>query len=738
MEAQGFQPDKIISKGGFVPQAKEMGSELGSNLKAFGKSVVQDPVKGLASPIRQMALALQFHTGRPILDSELKKQGIDQTAIDEIVSGFRKGDHQALMHGSGRLVGALGNILGGVEAPEVISDVKGVANTVRDVTSHRAIVSATSNVMLDDLRKTQHEALDNGVKAEHARIGGNVQAINIADESANKTSSKTGFKPKTDMLATVDKAVADKRAGVLLQKRMLPKVAQIRGLLEGHTSDLTFNDVKQVRTVTESLANKADGVEKAILSDLSKSLTSDLKNRAKDLGKTQEWEDYNEASRNLSKHLEGLIPELKNTKTGLEYAKRIAGGPDKPRLDALVSDLHLPKDFFLKAVKSHRELINFAKMSEGDSLVASATNRLMALKSHPISAMIGAGTGATLGRALGTAMGSPMAGSFIGLTLGAGIMHDFMSKIEASRAIRELGGPAGVMGKLSKSSIPTSGPSPQGPGGGGSPSPTNPPAGNMPPGTPPSADISLSPEAQAQARAKVSPALQKLLPINPEREVMRQPTTTSKATPEGRGGTLPPELHADLEKQAGRKLTNEEALSLDRGNLERGMATADKGNTNEIRERRRSELEKPDPNRGKTEPQVTKAPPEARGRTESARSGMTKDTPEARKAKAAEHKAVQRSEASRTNIKGSLEDQARQVAGKMDFQGKSNIELEEGLRDSFGDNGKRFLAHFKQLARQSKWSDEVYRGYLEETLTKRIEELAKRPNIPGLGTESKN
>jgi hypothetical protein len=86
--------------------------------------------------------------------------------------------------------------------------------------------------------------------------------------------------------------------------------------------------------------------------------------------------------------------------------------------------------------------------------------------------------------------------------------------------------------------------------------------------------------------------LYKGLRVRPASEVMVQPEVTSRATPTGETGSLPPEVHAGLEKQAGRELTNEEAVALDRANLERGMVSAP-DNSSAIREQKRSELEKP-------------------------------------------------------------------------------------------------------------------------------------------------
>lgn len=81
-------------------------------------------------------------------------------------------------------------------------------------------------------------------------------------------------------------------------------------------------------------------------------------------------------------------------------------------------------------------------------------------------------------------------------------------------------------------------------------------------------------------------------PIAPPKEIMRQTASTSRATPHGGRSNIPPELHADLEKQWGGKLTNDEAMALDRSNLERGMGEGGEDKTSQIREEHRSKLEK--------------------------------------------------------------------------------------------------------------------------------------------------
>lgn len=761
-----LDPTKIAQQPTFTGQAKEVGKQMLSGTGDWLKKVAMDPL----------------HVGDPI-DAIVKGQ---QDAYKDVHEGLKSGNHDQLMHGLGLAVGNLSTLLGGAKSAKeglgVASTARDASFAAKDLTAKRSIVSAASHGALDTLKDEHGAAIDTAVKAERQRIGGNVASINTTDLAKDPQ----GYVPQRLALATLDQAVSDKKANVLLDKRMLPKVAQVRGLLEGHAQNLTFNDLKQVRSVVGDALGKATGVERAVLGDYYSSLTNNLKGRAAHLGKLSEWNDYNEGAEKLAGHENNLIPELKDSKTGLEYIKKIASEQNGPRLDTLEKDLHLPDGFFEKAVKDYKSRTKFAQMSEGDSLVAKTANRLIALKQHPIAAGLGGAAGVTAGRAIGTALGSPMAGSFIGLTLGAAFAHDLMSKYDAAREIREMGGPSGVMGvRVSKNQPPNQPPPsgapkpPQaGPGGGGnSPSPTLPQASPSGP----------SPSVSPIDTSKISPALAKLLPESvkqTERRGAPRPTGLNSPPPDNiriarmeslrkivRDSTAPERDRKiaqaqleDMEKNPSERNTlgdNPSQLKKDKPLMSREEAEAASAKRTEGRTQRFEGKANAEPSvrtdkqnaiskiqreqgwgyqKAKEiyENQVTKVPEGERGREPSARSGMTKDTPEARRAKAAERIAAKRSEASRTQIKGTLEDQARQVAGKMDFQGKSNIELEEGLKELYGENGKRFLKQFQSLAKQQKWSDEVYRGYLEDTLDRRAKELASKPAIPGLNSEVKN
>ena len=738
-----LDPSKIAQQKTTGGQVKEVGKEMLSGTGDWLKKVAMDPL----------------HIGDPI-DALVKGQ---EDAYKDVHEGLRSGNHDQLMHGLGLAVGNLSTILGGAKS---VKEGFGVASTARDasfaakdLTAKRAIVSAASHGALDTLRDEHSVAIDTAVRAERQRIGGAVQSLNTRDLAADPK----GYVPQKLALATLDQAVSDKKANVLLNKRMLPKVSQVRGLLEGHTGNMTFNDLKQVRTVVGGMLKKSEGVERAVLSDYYSSLSQNLKSRAAHLGGIAEWQDYNEASDKLAKHEDGLIPELKESKTGLEYAKKIVSEQNQGRLNTLTKDLHMPSDTFSKAAKTHKAIINFAKMSEGDSITAKTANRLIALKQHPISATLGGTTGVLAGRALGTAMGSPMAGSFIGLTLGAAFAHDLMSKYDAAQAIREIGGPSGVMGVRPSATPPTSTSGPSGGPGGGGPSSPQPSA--MPSGpSSPSASLSpslakllsesgvkISTDSLGVKWAEDSKGVKVSIPKSvPEGEVTKYASSKiaeqakmqseiKAKVPEAKPLPSKEALEDAFRKKGMRGVEAHELAveTLDNVTGRNTVPEAVRQHSMERIERIMGPEQRSVPRTESAEPKVTKVAEGERGREASKRTGMTKDTPEARRAKARERIAAKREEGTRTQIKGSLEDQARQVAGRMNFQGRSNLELEEGLQELYGENGKRFLKQFQSLAKQQKWSDEVYRGYLEDTLDRRAKELAQRPNIPGLHTEPK-
>lgn len=668
---------------GNAGQIGEVARQMAEGASNWIKSIGKDPL----------------HVGDPV-DAMVKGQA---EAYRKVRDGFKSNDHDMLMNGLGEAVGNLSVILGGAKSAKeglgVTSTARDASFAAKDLATKRSIVSAASHAALDTLKDTHSQALDSAVKAERQRIGGAVQALNTKDLAADPN----GYVPQKLALATLDQAISDKKADVLFNRRMLPKVAQVRGLLDGHTGNLTFNDLKQVRTVVGDLMNKSHGVEKAIFGDYYSSLSKNMKGRAAHLGGLDLWEDFNSSTEKLADHERGLIKELQGSKTGLDYAKKIASEQNQGRLNTLSKDLRLTDGFFSEPIKSHKAIINFAKMTEGDSLVAKTANRLIALKQHPIAASLGGATGVTLGRALGTAVSSPMAGSFIGLTLGAALAHDLMSKYDAAKAIREIGGPGGVMGVRPGVQNPPGNPTPFGgnpPASQGSPTGPGGPGGGGPSPAPPN-----QPSGSPSPSGGLSPTLAKLLPS----QVKITTDSLGVKWAEGPNGvrvSVPKGVsEAEVSKYVERKLAEQEKMQ---GDI-----------------------------KAKTKPAVTKVPEGQHGREPSARSGMTKDTPEARRAKARERIAARREESSRTHIKGSMEDQARQVAGKMDFQGRSNIELEQGLQELYGANGKRFLKQFQQLARQQKWSEEVYRGYLEDTLDRRAKELASKPSIPGLTSEPK-
>jgi hypothetical protein len=584
-------------------------------------------------------------------------------------------------------------------------------NAARDIKNAfpKHVIVGVSNLALDHIKDGQvgdaiiegsrdTSKLGQAIQATKDRNGAKYSSVNTAD----KIKDPGGFRQPQEGLNEVDKAVADKGAEALLQKKMLSNVSKIRALYENRKGNLSFNDIKQIRTFIGQYRDVSKGVENSILGDLYASHSNTLIKRAKELGPdhVKEYLEANADTENLKNHQDGIITELKSKKTGLQYFNEITKESNQGRLTKLENDLHLPTGYFADTARNFRPLHRLAALTEGSSTTGLKGSRISAFMRHPIGSSAGIGVGGAVGGAAGMlAGGHAMVGSIMGMTAAAMKVDDFINRYDAAKKIREMGGPDNVTGR--GQATPSRASSQQGPGGGGSSSPMHPPV--MPPGSP------LLGSGTPLAANTVNPKLQKLL----------APGWVQEAK-----GVL-----KDTKIEEGLKAKIAENESIKKGEAPlpgQGSNAFDKPDTR---------AKAPET---KTEPKVTKAPPEARGRVESVRKGMTKDTPEARNAKAAERIAKNREEATRTQIKGSLEDQARQVAGKMDFQGKSNIELEEGLQTLFGDNGKRFVKQFQALAKKQKWSDDVYRGYLEDTIDRRVKELASKPAIPGLNSVVKN
>jgi hypothetical protein len=676
-DAFGLNAEKIVpmTDKGVMGTVKGTGEALKETGENIGKWIVSSSNDPLHIPDPMMAM------GNNLKDS-----------FKEVKEGLEEGNHEKLMHGLGLATGTLAPIL----ADKVPGMAKGVSFAAKDISAQRAIVSAASHGALDNLRDEHSAAIDTAVKAEKARIGGNVAALNTKDLAADPS----GFKPSPDKLAEVDKAVLDKKANVMLSKNQLSKVAQLRSLVEGYVKakpKLTFDDLKQIRTVIGDLNSKAtSGLEGSILSDLYKSSTNELKARSIKLNGLNEWNDYNETTEKVSGHEKGLIPELKDSKTGLEYAKKISSEQNQGRLSTLESDLKLPKDFFKKTVKDYKPITNFAKMTEGDSLQAKLTNRLIALKGHPIVATMGAAAGGAAGRALGTSLGMPLVGTFAGVAFGADIAHSLLSKYDAAKAIRDIGGPSGVMGVRSQAPPSSTASSSTGPGGGGSTPPTAPPVSNTPSGSPPSApSAGLSEEG---------------------------PSLAEKAIKEG--------YNKEYDKPVDRRQNLELRKALDKLKDKPNEALEHFRKATEAA--RKSET-KATPAEIKTESKVTKAPPEAA-------SHATKDAERMRKGRASGKYASQTSGGDIVSKAEAM----KKPGGKITTGGVEDIPLlESKLAEQYPKlGGKKFVAKFRRALDETYGKDytennpEHYKTYLAEAVEKRAAEIAKdeaiEAKIPGL------
>lgn len=700
---------------------------------------------------------------------------------------------------SGDLGGAGTELATTAAAGKVLSNLqeKGVT-TAEDLKNSfpKHVIVAAANDTLDSSAKDFKANMAQAVKNTNESIGNKVKLI----ASADRTASPNGSFLKSDISQTTQDAIDSVNA----QHLDLPGTKIIQKALSRYGNTLTWEDVKDLRSAVDAARQGATGKDLAILGRLQKVYSEALEQRARQLGKLPEYQEYTDTTKSLREHQNGIVSKINDADTGLKTFNELAKQSNRPQLNDLFHILEkhggMPSNYLDNLLEDHSKIGRLAALAEGTTYTGERGGRLGSIMRHPLVA------GTAMAATGAATSGTPLGLRFI-LSLGAAMKaDDIMNRYEAAKQIRELGGPDGVTGRYGQAPLGNQTPfGPSGPTGPQQPAgPGLPPAGgptggvpNPPPTRPPVPPAGPSPSPSPVGL--LSPALQKL--VRPSEEVMVQPPSTSRGTPtgearifEGKSGTLPPELHADLEKQAGRKLTNDEAVALDRANLERQMGQGKPDESSAIREEHRSKLEakgRPeefthvttetlpsgvkvhtqtgvselhdleqkliDSGRIKREdiprlrraalekaPQykgqeyyeailrryLTKVPEEARGREPSARTGMTKDTAEARKAKARERVAKAREEAGRTQQKSSLEDQARQLAGKVTPQSLKNVplvEVEEAAKEFDHTPNQMIWRGLQKLKRSQGWTEDVYRGYLEDFILKSIDMKAKNP-----------
>lgn len=557
-------------------------------------STIKDPAH-IADPFEGLARLVEFHIPKPASlggghwdPFDLKKAGIDETALDAIGKGIKSGDSAKIENGAGRFVGGLATIAGGLEAPEVGKIPKAlgeVASDVRMAHKKAVIIAAANNVLEGDMKNVIVPTIVKGVKATQESIGRRVANIVDADKVDNVAKGKAGSFTRIDVANAIKQAVDDTNAGKVAK----PGVSQVIKALSRYGQDMTWDNMKDLRGAIDEAMFKSGGKDLAALGRLREWSTNQLKDRATALGKTDAWEEYNDVSRKLNDHKRGIISKLQDANTGLKGYNELAKASNQPQLNELFSLLErhggIPANFVRDMVKSRKGLHDLANLSEGGDAGGVKGGRMGAVLRHPKmagAAMIGTGMGMSMSPI-------PLTGSFVASLIAAQKVANFMDRYDAAKNLRKIGEAA------QRPRVPLVTPPPQGAtptGGGATPSPQAPPPSGPPSVTTqapvPTSGMPAAPASLDDLMSRISNASKQ---GQANREVMMRTEPTSRAAPEGRGGTLPAELHADLEKQAGRKLTNDEAISLDRANLERGMATSAPGETGAIREAHRERLE---------------------------------------------------------------------------------------------------------------------------------------------------
>jgi hypothetical protein len=656
-------------------------------------------------------------------------------------------------------------------------------NSGIDVLKKRAIVAASSHeVLKKDTDTFKNTIADSYKTAKDQGVGKLVQNIVKADQLDSQSKGLSGSTHAGNIDKVIDGIVKAKGAGDNYNDATveLPGTKIIKDAIKLKVDKkgplLSWDDLKDINQAAEFAKQAAYGKDAAVVGDFTAKLRSVMRGRAAQLGpdRLADHDEYVQTMKDLSTHKDGILTKLNNADTPLKFMNELGKESNRPDLDRLFKTLEkhggLPSDYMDKFLADHKLITHFANASEGDTKLSKLTNRLIAMKSHKVAGTLGLTAGATVGHLVGTATGIPLMPTFVGASFTAAFMADLMDKYNAAQQIREIGGPSGVTGNRPIPSSPSGASPQQGPGGGGlSPSPTRPP-GNMPSGSPPSGS------SVPVDTSNISPALAKLL--KPAEEVGGREAKGAdepKVTSETGGSIHDQETETESQKQSRltevkKRIKNEveRARSIKAGAddprpsflvgvrehleaqlLDPSISEKEKIGIRDaierVKERERPFYEAADKaktSETKTEPKVTKAPPEARGRVPSKRKGMTKDSPEARNAKAAEHIAEKRAsgelatESSGENVAGKAAisiEKARLQQGKSLPEDLLNLDVRT-IEDQFsqtwvdgGKDGKFVLNAMKKAKKIEEWDDYTYKqAMLDGIVKEKTRQISKK------------
>ena len=510
-----------------IQQGAEIVKQAAKGMGQWMEATAKDPFK-VVDPLESMARVVEFHTGTKWDAFGLHKAGIEETALDEIGKGIKSGNKEQLEHGAGRLVGGLSTIFAAVEAPEVASKLKAVpgevvetAKVANEARNKSVVTAAANNVLQHDAKNVIIPTIVQAVKNTQESIGRRVKNIADADRVDSAQAGRAGSFTRTDMATAIKDAVDATNA----QKVPKPATAKVIKTLSRYGQDMSWEDLKDLRSVVGSALSEAAGKDRAVLGKLYDDYLGKMKARAVQLGKTDAFDEYVTNTRELQKHKDGIISKLQGADTGLKLYTELAKASNKPELNDMFNLLErhggIPSGFVDELVKTRRPIFDLAKRADGGD---ASGGRLGALLRHPMAAgtaMVGTGLGLSLASPV------PITGSFVASLIAAQKAANFMDRFDAVKAMRSIrratppnllkGAPTPFPGGAGPSATPS---------GGGTPPSAGPvtPSGTSPvrPSAPvsPSVGAPAAPASLEELMGRVAKAQERRTPtgaIAPER-----------------------------------------------------------------------------------------------------------------------------------------------------------------------------------------------------------------------------
>jgi hypothetical protein len=483
-----------------VQQGAEIVKQAAQGMGSWMEATAKDPAH-ITDPLDAMARVVEFHTGTKWDPFGLTKAGIEETALDEIGKGIKTGNTSTLEHGAGRLVGGLSNIFAGVEAPEVAGKLRAApgealeaVKTANEARNKSVVTAAANNVLQHDAKNVIIPTIVQAVKNTQESIGRRVKNIADADKVDSAKAGKAGSFSRMDMATAIKDAVDDTNA----QKVPKPATAKVIKALGRYGPDMSWEDVKDLRSTVGSAISEAVGKDRAVLGKLYENYLGKMKTRAAQLGKADAFDEYVTNTRELKRHQDGILSKLQGADTGLKLYEQLAKESNRPELNDMFNLLErhggIPSGFTDDLVKTRRPIFELAKRADGGD---ASGGRLGALLRHPMAAgtaMVGTGLGLSLGSPV------PITGSFVASLIAAQKAANFMDRYDAVKAMRSIrraqppnllkGLPTPFPGGAGSPSIPP-------PPGGATPSPVGPGASPTPPTSVPSGPVSPSVGAPA-------------------------------------------------------------------------------------------------------------------------------------------------------------------------------------------------------------------------------------------------